>query len=315
MRDFVTLGETMVAFLPGASTALRYVDSFGKAIAGAESNTAIGLAKLGRSAGWMSKLGKDEFGEYVIREIRGEGVDTSRVVRDGLHPTGVMFKQFTADSESSVFYYRKGSAASTMAPSDLDEAYLRESRVLMVSGITPALSASCRETVEAAVAMARKNGVMVCFDPNIRRKLWTEAEAKEALSPLLAMSDIVFIGMDEAELLTGEMTPRGAVKALRSRGASWIGVKLGAEGAYVADRDSELAIPAYPVKVVDTIGAGDAFNAGFLCGLLEGWGVAECGRLGAIMGGLAVGSYGDIEGLPNRERLERIAAAKAEVKR
>lgn len=315
MRDFLTLGETMVAFLPNTAMALRYVDSFGKAIAGAESNVAIGLAKLGHTAGWISRVGKDEFGEFIIREIRGEGVDTSFVIRDGEHPTGIMFKQFAGDNESSVFYYRKGSAASALCPSDIDERCVRESRVLLVSGITPALSDSCREATLHAVRLARRNGVSVCFDPNIRRKLWSESEAKEVLSPLLSQSDIVLIGMDEAELLTGEDSPRGAARALKGLGVKKIAVKLGSEGAFVADGDSEEMVAARPARVVDTIGAGDAFNSGFLCGLLEGKGIGECGRLGAIMGALAVSSRGDIEGLPSREKLERLAANVDEVRR
>ncbi len=315
MRDLVTLGETMVAFIPTTRTALRYVNTFGKVIAGAESNVAIGLSKLGHSTGWISKVGDDEFGEFIIREIRGEGVDTSHVVRDTEHSTGIMFKQFSADNESSVFYYRKNSAASTLSPTDIDESYVRDARILMVSGITPALSPSCRETVFHTVELARRHGVSVCFDPNIRRKLWSEAEARDVLAPLLALSDIVCTGLDEATILTGETSPEQVARTLRARGARWIGVKLGAAGAYVADRDTAVRLPAHPAKVVDTIGAGDAFNSGFLCGILEGKGIEACGRLGTIMGALAVSSYGDIEGLPNRAALEKIACNVREVTR
>lgn len=305
----------MVAFIPHTNTALRYVDSFGKVIAGAESNTAIGLAKLGCSTGWFSKVGNDEFGEFVIREIRGEGVDTSRVIRDSEHPTGIMFKQFAENKESSVFYYRKDSAASTLSPADIDPVYIADTRILMISGITPALSESCQETIRFAIHLARENGVQVCFDPNIRRKLWNEVDAKKVLEPILSQSDIVCLGMNEASLLTGETTPENAARNLRDRGALWIGIKLGSEGAYVADQHRGIHIPAYPISVIDNIGAGDAFNAGFLFGILEKKNLEDCGRLGTIMGALAVSTYGDIEGLPNRTVLEKLATGFVEATR
>ena len=306
MLDLVTLGETMVAFIPGEPTYLRYVDSFGKTCAGAESNVAVGLCKLGRTAGWMSKVGNDEFGEFILRELRGEGVDTSRVLRHPDRPTGIMFKQFVKNSESSVFYYRKNSAAASLCPADLDEAYIASARMLLVSGITPALSPECRAAVDVAVDMAKRHGVLVCFDPNIRKKLWTAAEAKDALTPLLPRCDVVLLGADEAELLLGVSDPGEIVRALRGLGVRWMGIKMGAEGARVADGDRDVRIPAFPVHCVDNIGAGDAFNAGFLCGLLEGAPIEECGRMAALMGALAVSVPGDTEGIPNRAAFDGI---------
>ncbi len=313
--DVVTIGETMVAFIPNAHTALRYVQQFTKVVAGAESNVAVGLVKLGHSSGWISKLGNDEFGRFILRELKGEGVDVSSVLISDTHPTGIMFKQFTNDKDSSVFYYRNNSAASTFRDDELNRRYIQDAKILHVSGITPALSKSCEETTLEAMKYARERGILVCFDPNIRRKLWSEKRAKEVLEPLLALSDIVLLGDDEAELLVGFSDPTLIVADLRKRGARWIGIKQGAKGAYVADKDNEYPIPPYPVTVVDTIGAGDAFNAGFLSGLLENREIETCGRMGALMGALAVSSYGDFEGLPNRSAFDSIFANKQEASR
>ena len=313
--EVVTLGETMVAFIPNAHTALRYVGQFTKVVAGAESNVAVGLVKLGHSTGWISKLGNDEFGQFILRELRGEGVDVSSVLISDTHPTGIMFKQFTNDKDSSVFYYRNNSAASTFSKDDLDKQYIQDAKILLISGITPALSKSCEETTLEAMRFARERGILVCFDPNIRRKLWSEERAKAVLEPLLSLSDIVLLGEDEAHLLMGISEPTSIVEALRKRGVSLIGIKQGSKGAYVADKDVELPIPPYPVTVVDTIGAGDAFNAGFLAGLLENKPVGICGKMGAMMGALAVSSYGDFEGLPNRTSFDSMFANKQEASR
>lgn len=313
--EVVTIGETMVAFIPNDHTALRYVNQFTKVVAGAESNVAVGLVKLGHSSGWISKLGNDEFGQFILRELRGEGVDVSSVLISDTHPTGIMFKQFTNDKDSSVFYYRDNSAASTFSKDELNKQYIRDAKILLISGITPALSDSCEETTLEVMRFARKQGILVCFDPNIRRKLWSEERAKNVLEPLLALSDIVLLGIDEAELLLGVSTPPEIVSALRKRDVRWIGIKQGEKGAYVADQNSEISISPYPVTVVDTIGAGDAFNAGFLAGLLENKAIEICGKMGALMGALAVSSYGDFEGLPNRSSFDSIFDNKQEASR
>ena len=306
MLDLVTIGETMVVFIPRESGYLRYVSEFTKKTAGAESNVAIGLAKLGHSSGWISKICNDEIGEFLLRELRGEGVDTSRVLRSDTNPTGLMFKQFRSGGETSVFYYRRDSAASTLCPEDLDADYIRSARIVHLSGITPALSASCAETVPHIMRIAREAGALVSFDPNIRLRLWDAARAKQTLAPLFAQSDIVLIGQDEGEMLVGEREPEGIIAALRAQGARWIAVKMGKRGAMVADQSESFMIPIVDGPVVDNVGAGDAFDAGFLCGILEGCGVRECGEMGSIMGGAAVSANGDVEGLPNREQFDRI---------
>lgn len=306
MSDVVTIGESLVALIPDSHTKLRYVQNFTKTVAGAESNVAVGLSKLDHRASWLSKVGDDELGQYVIRELRAEGVDTTAVIFDPDHPTGLMIKEFSPSLQSSVHYYRKGSAASTLKIDDIDWDFLSKAKIIHISGITAALSASCKEVVYTVAEFARKSGILFSFDPNIRRKLWSLEEASEALLPLFSLADIVLIGDEEAQILFGTDEPKSVVKTLHDRGAKWVALKRGGEGAYVSDGSVELPIAAEPVRVADTIGAGDAFNAGFLAGILEGKPIAECGRMGAVMGALAVASYGDTDGLPDRKGFDLV---------
>lgn len=305
-HEIITLGESLVAFIPNSQMKLRYVDSFTKVVVGAESNVAVGLSKLGHRTAWISKLGNDEFGAFVQRELRAEGVDTSEVLISSDLPTAIMFKQFSNDEESSVFYYRSNSAASTLAIADIDWNRIKEARILHLSGITPALSETMKALTFELFRFAKEHGILISFDPNIRLKLWSEEEALATLRPLVEAADIVLLGEEEAALLLGESDSSTICRTLLDFGVSHVAVKMGEKGACVADSKQIVHIDPYPVSVVDTIGAGDAFNAGFLAGLLEGRDVEECGKMGALMGSMAVSSVGDTEGLPERAVFDRL---------
>lgn len=305
MPEIITIGETMAVFAPKSPGYLRYVHDYELKIAGAESNLAIGAAKLGHSAGWVSSLGQDEFGTFVCNSIRAEGVDTSRVVWDTKHRTGLMCKQIRSASETSVFYYRENSAASHMDSNLLEEIWLKDCRILHLTGITPVLSKGCLELTEKAFEMAESLGVMISFDPNIRRKLWGEKDYTSVLKKFLLRSQIVLLGKDEAEALLGVSDEERIMDILFDRGkASLVAVKSGAEGAFVGDERVRVKIPPYPCNCVDPIGAGDAFNAAFLCGVLENKNAEECGHMGAVAGALATETSGDIEGYPSRIQID-----------
>ncbi|MDA8441998.1 MAG: sugar kinase [Peptococcaceae bacterium] len=298
--DVVTLGETMVLFIPTAIEPLRHSALFERKIGGAESDVAIGLSRLGHHCGWISRLGNDEFGLYIRNYIRGEGVDISRVIFDNEHATAVFFKERQAMQEPKIYYYRQGSAASYMTPQDLDEAYIATAKFLHITGITPALSSSCRETVLQAIAIARRNGVKVVFDPNIRLKLWTAETAKEVLFPLASQCDIVMPGLDEGQILTGKTEPQAIAQRLLENGAQAVVVKLGAQGAYFATPTEDGFVAAAKVThIVDPLGAGDAFVAGFLSGLLRGWTYRAAVGLGNRVAAFALTVVGDVEGLPS----------------
>lgn len=314
MPEVITIGETMAVMAPTEAGPLRYIGNYRLRMAGAESNTAIGLSKLGHSAGWISRLGEDEMGCYVQNAIRAEGVDTSRVRFDPDHRTGLMLKQFSA-GETSVFYYRENSAASHLTPADLDSTYLRTASILHLTGITPVLSQSCMETVVAAANFAKENGILLSFDPNIRRKLWKQTDYAPLIRRLLFASDIALLGKDEAQLLLGSEDSRMIVSMLHTQGVRWIALKDGGNGAWVADGEQLLHIPPYPCRVTDPIGAGDGFNAAFLAGILERCGLAVCGQMGAMAGAMATETPGDIEGYPSRAQMARTLSETKEIYR
>jgi len=302
--DVVTFGESMVLFGPDSSGPLRYVQNFNKSIAGAESNVAIALAKLGHEVGWFSKLGSDEFGRYIQATIRGEGVDVSRVLVEPLKNTGILFKERFMHSNPNVYYYRKDSAASTLKPEDLDEAYIKSAKILHITGITPALSECCRKTVFKAIEIAKANNVLVSFDPNIRLKLWTIEEAVPVLLKIAKQSDIIFPGIDEGEMLLGLSKPEDIAEKFMSMGCSTVAVKLGAEGCFVANNASTMYINSYKLdNPQDTVGAGDGFAAGFLSGMLNKLDLRVCGEYANGVGAMAVLVKGDMEGYPSLEQL------------
>ncbi|RNB87713.1 sugar kinase [Brevibacillus fluminis] len=304
--ELITFGESMVLFNPGKAGALRYVQHFHKQIGGAESNVAIGVQRLGHQAGWFSRLGNDEFGKFVLSTIRAEGVDTSKVIVDDRGPTGLYFKEKRNKRDVRVTYYRKGSAASFLSPDDLDESYLKQATCLHLTGITPVLSPTCRSAALEAVRIARQNGVMVSFDPNIRYTLWNSSDAKTTLCAIASQCDVVMPGLQEAQFLTGKESPRDISSYFLEQGVSAVILKLGEQGAYFAVKGHEQFVPAFPVDdVVDPVGAGDGFAAGVLAGRLKGWDWDEAVRLGNAVGAMVVQTDGDVEGLPAFEEVER----------
>lgn len=296
--DVVSVGESMVLLVPQQMGLLRHATRFERYVAGAESNTAIGLARLGHAAGWISRVGDDEFGACVEAAVRGAGVDVSNVIRDAHAPTAVFFKERRRPGHTRVHYYRSGSAASRLSPEDLDPDYIRRARYLHLTGITPALSTSCRNMVRAALRMAREAGVAVSIDPNVRFKLWSAEEARAVLLDFIAEAQLVLTSEEEAQLLTGERDAEQSARALLRRGPSQVVVKQGRKGAFAISEEEHVHTPALRMEAVETIGAGDAFNAGFLSGQLRGRDLAGSLRLGAVAGALATAVPGDVEGLP-----------------
>lgn len=308
MVDVVTLGEAMAMFVAETPGPLEGVPRFAKRTAGAETNVAIGLARLGYAVGWQSRLGSDSMARFLLAAIGGEGVDCSRVSCHADERTGFLFKGRVDDgSDPPIEYHRKGSAASRFGPEHLDEAQIATARHLHVSGVFPALSASTLAATRRAMALARAAGATIGFDPNLRPTLWPSREAmRETINALAAHADWVLPGLDEGRLLTGADTPEAIARFYRERGARRVVVKLGAEGAHCDDAEHGLArVPAVPVaRVVDTVGAGDGFMVGVTSALLEGRSLADAARRGAWIGARAVQVRGDTEGLPTRAELE-----------
>ncbi|MBQ6685374.1 MAG: sugar kinase [Firmicutes bacterium] len=304
MPELITIGETMAVMSPKEQGPLRYVSEYKLRMAGAESNVAVGLCKLGHTAGWISRVGEDEMGAYVLNAVRAEGVDCSRVIVDEDHRTGLMLKEM-GTGETKVYYYRENSAASHLCSKDLDKRYLSKAKIIHLTGITPVLSKSCEGAVVSMAAYAKQKGILLSFDPNIRKKLWKDKDYNSLMQALLFMSDIALLGRDEAYQIMGTNEPEEIIDRLREEGVRYIGLKDGGNGAWVADHDSIEFVAPYPCRTIDPIGAGDAFNAAFLAGILEGRSLLECGRMAAIAGALATETPGDIEGYPSMKQLQR----------
>lgn len=306
VMDVVTIGETMVLFTPEGSPLMRYSHTYSRKFGGAETNVAIGLSRLGHSTGWISKVGNDEFGKAMVSFIRGEGVDISQVKSDSNAPTGLYFKEVRSGEDVRVQYYRSGSAASTLAPSDLSEKYIAKAKYLHITGITPALSESCYKTILKAIEIAKKHRVTIVFDPNLRRKLWSEEKARKVLLEIAALSDIILPGVDEGNFMFGESDPQKLGDLFLNLGAKLVVLKVGAKGAYYFTESSSKLVPGFPVKtVIDPVGAGDGFAAGVMSGLLEGLQVDLAVQRGNAVGAIATQVHGDFEGLPDVEELDR----------
>jgi 2-dehydro-3-deoxygluconokinase len=296
----------MVVFVPESTGPLRHADRFTRGVAGAESNVAIGLCRLGHPAAWIGRVGDDEFGRYIWTTLRGEGVDLRYAAVDPRAPTGLMFKERWAGGDSRVFYYRRGSAGSGLDAGDVPEEAFAGARWLHLTGITPALGPGPRRAVERALELARAHGLRVSFDANYRARLWPPEEARPVLRELAARADVVLLSEGEAALLYGSGGPEEAAEvALRSTRASLVALKRGEHGAALATAAGVHRIPPVPVQAVEPTGAGDAFAAGLIAGLLEGWSPEEAGRLGALCGALVCTVAGDWEGAPERAEVER----------
>jgi len=306
MFDVVTLGEAMLMLVAEEPGPLEGVRHFSKRTAGAETNVAIGLARLGLKVGWQSRLGADSMARYLLAAIGGEGVGCSRVVCDPSQRTGFLFKGRVDDgSDPPIEYHRRGSAASQLGPEEIDEAWIAGARHLHVSGVFPALSPSTLAATRRAMTLARQHGRTISFDPNLRPVLWPSREAmREALNELAEGCDWVLPGQAEGELLTGSRDPEAIAAYYRERGARCVVVKLGSEGAYYSGEHGSGRVPAFPVaQVIDTVGAGDGFAVGVISALLEGQSVPDAVRRGAWIGARAVQVRGDTEGLPTRADL------------
>jgi sugar/nucleoside kinase (ribokinase family) len=308
--DVVTFGEAMLMLVADRPGPIEDAESFFKRTAGAETNVAIGLARLGFGVGWVSRLGTDSMARYLLQAMRREGVDCSHVVCDPAQRTGFQFKgRVAGGGDPAVEYHRKGSAASLMQPEQIDSPWLTAARHLHATGVFAALSDGCLATARRSIELMRSAGRTVSFDPNLRPTLWPSPERmRETVNDLAAQSDWVLPGIEEGRFLTGADSPEGIASFYRDRGARLVVVKLGPEGAYFDGEAGNGRVAGCPVaRVVDTVGAGDGFAVCVVSALLEGRSVADAVKRGAWIGARAVQVLGDTEGLPTRAQLEESA--------
>ncbi len=296
--DVVLLGEALICLTAAAGFRMADAPSFDRSMGGAEANTAIGLARLGRTARWLSRLGEDAFGQHILRTLRGEGVDVTGVIMTSQAPTGLMIKELTNPHHAEVRYYRRGSACSQLAETDISADHLAGARFAHLTGVTLALGPGPRAAAHRLLELCREAGIPVSFDPNFRPSLWDGEQAIAEYRRVLPYVAHLLLNEREATLLTGRTTATEAAWALSETGVPHVVVKRAADGVVAISGGELLERPSVPVRAVDPIGAGDAFNAGWLAGHLDGLDVAESLDLGAWTASAVVAHRGDYEGFP-----------------
>ena len=301
-KDIITIGDAMITFDPMSKGPLRYVHTYERKIGGAELNFAIGCARLGLNTGFISRFGNDEFGRHILHFVRGEGIDTSEVELVDGYPTSINFKEVLEDGSGRTFYYRESSPTEVITEETINEDYIRQAKVLHLTGVFAAIHPKNVAVLEHAAKIAKKHGVKVSIDPNIRLKLWNLDQAREALFKLLPYADFIFSGEQEAEWLFGPKALEQYITNFKDFGVEHIVIKRGEKGSigYFNGEISEAAAEM-PIKVVDTVGAGDGFNAGYIYSYLHGKGLLESLQFANTIGSMVVAVSGDNEGLPHIE--------------
>jgi 2-dehydro-3-deoxygluconokinase len=295
--SIVTIGETMALLGTPDHCLLRPGSPPSLTIGGAESNVAIAAARLGASTTWIGRLGDDDLGSLVVRELRGQGVNV-HAPRDPEAPTGLMVKEHRRGKPTHVRYYRKHSAGSRLEPDDLDQDVIADADIVHLTGITAALGDTARAALQHAITVARRGGATISFDVNYRATLWPPAAATPVLRELASAADILFAGPEEAALLlSGSLDtaslddPWQAAQRLAQQVC-----ELGPRVALALADGTIYTHPIVPIDPVDPVGAGDAFVGGFLAELANKEPIETCLTSGAKMGALVCAVPGDWEG-------------------
>lgn len=302
MPEVMTFGECMAVLYPPDPVQIDDAPLLKWDIGGAEANYAIALARLGISVRWHSRVGNDPFGRKMVHILAGEGVDTSAVAIDATKPTGVFFREWLPDGMRRVFYYRSGSAAANMGPEDLKPEHFVGITAVHMTGITPALSERAAATCIRAIELAKAAGCMITFDPNFRPRLWSAEQARVAMIPMAQASDIILMGHEDAAAMFGEGDDEHYLQSAVALGIKTVVLKRAERGALaIHDGERFEATVVQAERVIDPVGAGDGFDAGFVAGRLRGKSIPESLHLGAIVGAGSVAHLGDYAGYPTME--------------
>jgi 2-dehydro-3-deoxygluconokinase len=318
--EVVTLGECLVSFVAATPGPLAEATRFERHVAGAEANVAVGLARLGHSVAYIGRVGADGFGTAIVRRLRGEGVDVTHLAIRSDARTGLMVRERRSVGAAEVVYHRAASAGAALARDDIDRAadagVFDGGRWLHLTGITPALSETACAGTFRARDVAREAGLSVSLDVNLRRRLWSDQVAGLTLRDLAAGVDVVLGSPDELAVIAERdpaSDPADLAAAITTLGPSTVIAKLAAAGALGLESGvTPVHVPGITVHVVvDPVGAGDAFCAGFIAGRLDGVDLEIALRMGNACGALAVAAVGDQAGLPDRAELGRLLAGGA----
>jgi len=307
--EVVGVGEVLIDFVATEPVSYVNASAFQKCFGGAPMNTLVGVARLGSSSGAITAVGEDPFGQFLIRELEKNGVDTSRVkVKKGMRTTITFVANEPETGERSFIFYRKpwitGTADSALSIEDVDLDYISNASILHVSGFSLSQNPS-RKAVLTAVEHAKRTGVKVSFDPTLRVDVWnSERTVRRLYRQMLKLSDIATFSREEAEFIFGTDNPEKAAETALKYGVKVAGIKLGADGALLKTEEGQkLYVPAFKVEAIDTTGAGDGWNAGLLVGMLKGWDLETCVTVANAVGALVVTKHGAITALPYKNEL------------
>lgn len=312
MTDIISLGEPMLEFNAAEIGRLSEVSVFHTGWGGDTSNFAVAAARLGNSVGIMGRIGSDEFGRSFLNLWEREGIDTSHAIVEPDSFTAIYFISRRQDGGHDFTYYRKDSAASHYTPDDIDPEYIAQARVFHSSGITQAISHSSCDAVFRAAEIAKERGILFSYDPNLRLKLWSLPRAKAVINLSFEMADIVLPSLEDARILTGLEEPEAIVTSILKRGPQIVVLKLGSEGCMIGTKEKIFVEPSVKVTAVDSSGAGDAFDAGFITGYLAGWDLRQAARFANVVGALTCLTKGCAGATPTRTQVEEFLASMKE---
>jgi 2-dehydro-3-deoxygluconokinase len=306
-KEILLVGEPMGLFISKEVGSFEDVEEFYLKTCGAELNVAIGIKRLGHIPSYMTKLGDDPFGRKIIKQMKTIGISTDEIIKSQVYSTGFMFKSKVIEGDPEIFYFRKGSAASTLCGDDVKGLDYSKYDIIHCTGITPALTDSTKEATEMLLKKAKENNIMFSFDPNLRPQLWeSQDQMSNYINMIASQSDLFMPGVNEAKLLINEIEPEKIAKKYLEMGAKIVIVKNGSKGAYYANKEESGFVKGFEVdKVIDTVGAGDGFAAGVLTALKEGKTIEQAVRRGNAVGAIQVMSIGDNDGLPTTGELTK----------
>jgi fructokinase len=314
MADVVAFGELLVDFVPAAGPeSLMAAETFKKAAGGAPANVAVGLARLGVSSAFMGMTGKDGFGRFLADELRKAGVDIAPLRFTAKARTGLAFVSLEPGGERDFLFYRSPGADMLMTTADVDENALRAARVFHFGSISLATEPSRASTLHAA-ALARHHGKLITYDPNLRRELWPTADdARTGMRLGLAEAELVKISEEELRFLTNEPDPIVGGRRLWHPRLRLMAITRGRAGCYWLTADAHAEVRGFPVTAIDATGAGDAFMAGLIAGMIGGPALpsdaaaitAAC-RFANAAGALATTGRGAIPSMPTRQAVEEL---------
>ena len=315
MKKVFTLGDAMITFNPSASGPLRFVDSFERRVGGAELNFAIGCSRLGLQAKWFSRLGGDEFGKYIYNVVRGEGIDVSDVQLVEGKPSSLNFKEIREDGSAKTFYYRFESPILTLTPNMIHEQTLEGIDLVHLTGVFLAIAPQNLAITLRVLELAKQKGIPVSFDPNIRLKLWSIEEARAAYAQVFPYVDILLTGLDELALIIEKHSKEDFEQFAKDNAIQELIIKNGGEGCEAFIDGIWTEKKAFSIQPIDTVGAGDGFDAAYVYSYLQQASIDERLTFANAVGAMVTTVKGDNEGLPELEDVQVFLGQKTAIER